>query len=173
MQNRQIQTVSTNKRRGVYVEGNTVRRYDTIPEKMPAGNPAREREERKEQEKIRRARQAAKANQQRAMQMSPGYVFFLTTAVFLMLAACTLFLKMQSEVNHRMNHIAALENEILTLKTDNDVALNLIESRVDLEEVKNIAITQLGMVYPAEDQIVYFQVDEDDYMNQYQDIPKQ
>ena len=31
---------------------------------------------------------------------------------------------------------------------------------------------ELGIVYPSENQIQYFEVKEDDYMNQYEDIPE-
>ncbi len=42
---------------------------------------------------------------------------------------------------------------------------------MDLEEIRQKATGELGMVYPGKDQIIYFEVDSSDYMNQYQDIP--
>ena len=70
------------------------------------------------------------------------------------------------------HQIAALENQILELKTKNDAARNKIERSINLKQVRDIAINQMGMRYPTQDQIIYFEVDEDDYMNQYQDIPQ-
>lgn len=157
---------------GAYVDGNTVRRYETVPREAPRRDPRREQEERREQERKRQARRAAKANQQRAMQMSPGYILFLSAALILTVGVCVIFLKLQAEVHHNMKQIATLESQVLELKTDNDAALKKIEGSVDLETVRDIAINQMGMRYPTQEQIIYFQVDEDDYMNQYQDIPQ-
>lgn len=33
-------------------------------------------------------------------------------------------------------------------------------------------MNELGMVYPQKEQIEYFEVEEDDYMNQYENIPE-
>ena len=64
-----------------------------------------------------------------------------------------------------------LENEVMDLKTDNDAAEKKIETSVDLESIRKKAMEELGMVYPTSEQIVYFQIDSSDYMNQYEDIP--
>lgn len=159
-------------RNSAYVDGNTVRRFETAPQYAPQKDPRREKEERKARERKRQAKQAARVNQQRAMLMNPGYVVFLSAAVILTVAVCVLLLKLQAEIHHSMGQIATLESQVLELKTDNDAALNKIQRSVDLEHVRDVAINQMGMKYPTQEQIIYFQVDADDYMNQYQDIPQ-
>ena len=104
--------------------------------------------------------------------MSPGYILFLSAAMVLTVAVCAVLLKMQADSRNHMDQIAALENQILELKTKNDAARNKIERSINLKQVRDIAINQMGMRYPTQDQIIYFEVDEDDYMNQYQDIPQ-
>lgn len=156
---------------GAYIDGNTVRRYEAAPE-PPLRDPQQEQEERKARERKRQAKQAAKANQQRAMRMSPGYILFLSTAMVLTVAVCAILLRLQADARNHVSQIASLESQILELKTKNDATLNKIGRSVNLEQVKDIAINQMGMRYPTQDQIIYFQVDEDDYMNQYQDIPQ-
>lgn len=151
-----------------YIEGNTVRRLEAAPRQ----DPRRERQEKQEKERKRRARQAAWANQERAQQMSRGYVVFLSLAVFVTVGVCVLFLKMQSELHRHIKEVASLESQILELKTDNDTALKKIDSSIDLDMVRDTAMNQMGMVYPGKDQIVYFRVEPEDYMNQYQDIPR-
>ena len=47
-----------------------------------------------------------------------------------------------------------------------------LSTSVDLNTVKDVAMNQLGMVYAGKDQIIYYSVDEDDYMNQYGEIPE-
>ena len=44
---------------------------------------------------------------------------------------------------------------------------------VDLNHVKDVAINKLGMDYPKEDQVVYYTIENSNYMDQYSDIPKQ
>ncbi len=68
--------------------------------------------------------------------------------------------------------ISALENEVADLKADNDTALKRVETSINLNEIKDIAIRSLGMSYAGPDQVAYYRVEDADYMNQYEDIPK-
>lgn len=147
-----------------YVEGNTVRKLDTLPEYAPG--------EKKEREKEKRVDRATRANRQRAMQMGPGYVMFLAMAVVVTLGIGALYVQLQSDITGRMRNVAALKNQILDLKTDNDAALRRVDASVNLDEVRNRAVNELGMVYPVQGQIENFEVKSNDYMNQYQDIPE-
>ena len=129
----------------------------------------RELERKQEKDRIREERQrqariAARRNQQKALQMSPGYVAFLAAAMAAMVGVCGVYLKLQSDIANRMKTVAALENQVTDLKTDNDATLKRINTSIDLESVKNTAINELGMVYPGREQIVYFQIDTADYM---------
>ena len=47
-----------------------------------------------------------------------------------------------------------------------------IETSVDLEQIKQKAINDLGMKYPAADQVVTYSVQSSDYMNQYGSVPE-
>ena len=151
-------------RTGAYVEGNTVRKLNVMPQRVPE-----ERNERRVKPDI--SHQTRK-NQERAMQMSLGYVLFLTVAVLITVGVCALYLQMQSENSIKRKNIASLESQILELRTDNDAAYNRIETSINMEEIKNTAMNEMGMVYPSEDQIIYFSVETNDYMNLYQDIPE-
>lgn len=159
-----------------YIEGNTVRKMAPAPQRR-SEEIHRELERKQEKDRIREERQrqariAARRNQQKALQMSPGYVAFLAAAMAAMVGVCGVYLKLQSDIANRMKTVAALENQVTDLKTDNDATLKRINTSIDLESVKNTAINELGMVYPGREQIVYFQIDTADYMNQYEDIPE-
>lgn len=164
------------RRNNDYIDGNTVRKMEAVPERR-SDQVHRELERKQERDKVREERQrearlAARKNQQRVLQMNPGYVAFLAVAMAAMVGVCGVYLKLQSDINSRMKNVALLESQVASLKTDNDAALKRINTSVDLESIKNTAINELGMVYPAKDQIVYFQIDTADYMNQYEDIPE-
>lgn len=149
-----------------YVDGNTVRRLEGEPEERRQRQLERERERRK-----RETRHAAKRNQERAMRMSMGYVLFCTIAVMLTCGVCVAYIQLQSDITSRMKQIARLENQIADLKADNDAAIKRIDLSTDLDEVKRQALG-LGMNYARTDQIIYYSVEDDDYMNQYSDIPE-
>ena len=153
-------------RRQAYGEGNTVRKLNAVPRRLP------EEQERREQEKRRNTDRRTRMNRERALRMNPAYLLFLTLAVVATVGICSMYIKLQADLSSRKSHVASLESQILELRTDNDAALNRIETSVDLTEVKDTAMNSLGMVYPSQDQIVYYEVDNNDYMNQYQDIPE-
>ena len=157
------QRVMTN----IYVDGNTVRRLETAPDYH------REREERKQREKRRHNEHVARRNQERALHMDLGYVAFLTIAALMTALVSAAYNKLQSEMTGRLKNIAALESTVSDLKADNDSAYKRISTSVDLDTVKDVAMNQLGMVYAGADQIVYYTVENDDYMNQYSEIPEQ
>lgn len=153
---------------GTYIDGNTVRRMEAAPDYR------REREERirREREKEQQRRQRAiRRNQERALRTSKSYVAFMTMAVLVFATFTGLYIKIQSDVTVRMKTIASLESQIADVKADNDEAYKRINTSVNLEAVREVAMTELGMSYAKESQIIYYSVGDDDYMNQYSEIP--
>ncbi len=158
-----------------YIEGNTVRKLQPDPvrrsEETHRELQEKQRIDREQRERKRALRAAARRNQEKALQMSPGYVLFLAAAMVVMVGVTGVYLKLQSDLTNRVKHVASLKSEVLNLKTDNDAEQKRIDTSVDLEAIRQKATGELGMVYPGKDQIIYFEVDSSDYMNQYQDIP--
>lgn len=152
-----------------YVDGNTVRRQEAMPD---YSRVQRERIERQREEELRKKRRIARRNQEKALRMSKSYVVFLTMAVAVFGLVAGTYIKIQSDVTARMKSIARLESQIADLKADNDEAYKRINTAVDLDSIKNTAMTELGMSYAKEGQIVYYTVGDDDYMNQYGEIPE-
>ena len=71
-----------------------------------------------------------------------------------------------------MKNVAALESEINNLRADNDAKYKSITTSVDLNQIKEIAINELGMTYASEDQVVDYSVEKNNFLDQYQDIPE-
>lgn len=149
-----------------YVDGNTVRRMEAAPERR------REQEERRKEEERRRKRRVAEKNQQRAAHMNRGYVVFLTLATVLIAGTAVLYVNLQSSINVHMNNISSLERQVADIRTDNDATEKRLEASVDIEKIRNHAVNSLGMVYANADQIVHYTIEQDDYMNQYEDVPE-
>ena len=76
-----------------YVNGNTVRELDT-----PVRHNQRTRKEIEEARRRKNRRNAARRNRQRAMEMSRGYVVFLTACVVITALTAVLFVRMQSQM---------------------------------------------------------------------------
>ncbi len=149
-----------------YIDGNTVRRLEGEPEER------RQRQLEKEQEQKRRQRRrAARRNREREMHISLGYVMFCTTAVCLLGMVCVAYIYLQSGITSKTENISLLESQVADLKADNDAAEKRIDLSVDLDEVKKKAF-EYGMKYAALNQIIYYTVEENDFMDQYSDIPE-
>lgn len=103
-------------------------------------------------------------NRDKARHMSFGYVAFLVAA----LCACAFvlinYIQLQAELTNKMQQVAKLERELNSLRLSNDEAYSRITSSIDLEEIKRIAIGELGMVYAEEGQIISYTNEGNDYM---------
>ena len=63
-----------------------------------------------------------------------------------------------------MENIASLESELNSKKLANDEEYSRITSSVDLEEIKRVAIGELGMTYAKEGQIITYTAEGNDSM---------
>ena len=161
--------------RMTYIEGNTVRHTNAMPdtwEEDQENRRKREERERKERREQRKRRTIARRNQDKALVMTRGYVFFLTVAAVITCATAGLYIKLQSDITIRMGNIAVLESSVSSLQADNDATYKRLITSVHMEDVKKRAMDELGMSYPSEDQIVYYEPDYTDFMSQYGEIPE-
>ncbi len=144
----------------VYVDGNTLRKLDVYPER------SRRRKERQERQSVRNEA----AVQQR--HISPGYVFFLLLALSVTASICIAYIDVRARITTSQREIASLEKQLSELKLANDEEYDRIMGDVDLEEIKRIAMNELGMKYPNENQVVHIDKGGDDYVRQFGDIPE-
>lgn len=158
--------------RTYYVNGSAVRELETQPVRQPEREVRPNRRKIEEEQRKKHRRNAARRNRERAFYMNRGYVIFLSACVAVVAFAAVSLIQMQSQVSQRMRNIATLESRITDLKADNDARYKEIVTSVDLEYIKDVAINQLGMNYASEEQIVYFSVENNNFMDQYSDIPE-
>ena len=93
-----------------------------------------------------------------------------TALLFVAVLLCN-YIQLQSEVTNKVKEISKLEVEYNRLKLANDEELARINSSVDLEKIKAIAIGELGMTYAGEGQIVTIADNDQDYVHQVADLP--
>ena len=144
-----------------YFDGNAARSLDF---------PARELPD--EQYRPRKVSVRTRRNREKAYNMTLGYAFFLVASICFMTFICTQYLTMQSEVTRRAKTITRLEAQLNDMKLANDEEYARIMGAVDLEQIKHVAMDELGMTYPIQSQIVSFTDVDSDYVRQYGDIPE-
>ena len=151
--------MAATRRNAYYVHGNTVRSIQ----------PNREITERPK----KKVNKSVKRNQERAKHMNAGYVLFLSVALVVTGMVLVYYIGLQSDITNSVKHIATLERELNDLKVANEENYSRIMSSVDLEEIRRIAIQELGMQYAQEGQIISFASKSSDYVKQMAEIPKQ
>ncbi len=149
----------TSYRRDIYVDGNTVRK--TQPQYVLG------QDVRKSPKKLSNT---ARKNRDKAANMNPGYILFLTLAMVVTGYFCIQYLQLQSDITSRVKNIAVLESRYNELKTGNDETESRIKGSVGIETIKKQAMDELGMQYAKQDQIVTYNSEEGDYVRQYLDI---
>lgn len=152
-------------RQNAYVHGSAV------PKLSPQHDYRNERIRRENEVQKRQIKRVVKRNQEKAMVMNRGYVLFLTAAVVISCLCAAFYINLQADVTQRMKQISGLESQVSSLEISNQETQKRIATSVDLNHIKDVAINQFGMVNPQANQIVYYDVKANDYMNQYNDIP--
>lgn len=104
--------------------------------------------------------------------MSAGYVLFLLTALVATGIILVYYIGLQSDITNSVKHISVLERQLNELKVANEEDYSRITSSVDLEEIRRIAIQELGMQYAREGQIISFASENSDYVKQMAEIPQ-
>lgn len=105
--------------------------------------------------------------------MSAGYVLFLLTALVATGIILVYYIGLQSDITNSVKHISVLERQLNELKVATEEDYSRISSSVDLEEIRRIAIQELGMQYAQEGQIISFASENSDYVKQMAEIPQQ
>ncbi len=137
--------------RNEYIYGSAVPKIAVVPET----------EQRK-----RQPQPAVRKNREKAGHMNFGYVLFLVAAMCAAAFVLIHYIQLQADLTQKTKTVAAKQVELNNLKLANDEEYNRVVSSVNLEEIKRIAIGELGMTYAQEEQIVTYANEKNDYMRQ-------
>lgn len=120
---------------------------------------------------VRRLSNTARRNREKAAIMNLGYVAFLLCAVLLSSIVLIGYIRIQADNTAMLENISKLESTLNQKKLANDEEYSRIMGAVDLDEVKRVAIEELGMQYAQEGQVVEIEHEKSDYVRQYQEMP--
>ncbi|MDO4476046.1 MAG: hypothetical protein Q4B59_04610 [Lachnospiraceae bacterium] len=150
--------------------GQTSRRQGGFDGVWTEGNTARALQPVRRQEQGSRA-QAPARRKVEVPGMNLRYMLFLSVVAAIMVLSCVGYLKRQYQCTTTQKSVISLQTRLASLRRENDEEYNRIMSGVNLEEVKEEAMSRLGMVYAFEDQIVSYEAAKEDFVKQYQEIP--
>ena len=151
-----------------YIGGSAARKLEV---QARAARESRRQEKEREQQKYRTIRGGL-----REKTSKKSNVLQLSFMVFALIASALImyqYVSIQSGLESSVTTIASLEKQLATLRQENDEAYSRANATVDLEEVKRVAIQELGMKYAEEGQIiVYSDEGAEDYVRQIAQIPE-
>lgn len=143
------------RRQAYYEDGNAARRLEEVPVRPK-----------------KKLSKTAQKNRAKSTNMGKGYIVFLFLICALATGACVHYIRLTALVTEQKSTVDAKALELNELKADNDAYYSEIMTNVDLEEIRDRAINELGMDYATENQIKYYTLGNNNYVRQYQDVPE-
>ena len=154
----QSRTRNSNQNYG-YVEGSAVRKLQTAPARQERKRP------------VSRTR-SVRRTKIKAVPMNKGYIAVAAVAFVIVCVVLIGYVKLQSDITNHITSISKLESRLNEMRLANDETYTKIMSSIDLEEIKRIAVNELGMKYAKEGQVVEYTGEGNDYVRQYGALPE-
>ena len=107
----------------------------------------------------------------RVLREDRGKLVSMVAALLLILVVCTIFLKLNFQVQQQIYQLAVLEKEIGMLRLENADAEKRLEDAGNATLVWEKA-QAMGMGYPKMGNVIYYTLEESDYMIQIGEIPQ-
>lgn len=145
-----------------YVYGSAVQQAEALPKRMPKT---------RREAPVHVSRQVAR-NRNRARNINPAYAVFLVAATFCAVFLCVMYLRLQSDVVNHSENITALQEQLADLTEANNTAYNAAVDSVNLEDVRNKAMNEMGMVYESQGTVIEYESPASGYVKQYDSIPE-
>lgn len=158
-QSRGQQRRTQNGRTYVYVDGTAVRKLQSVPEQETR------------QRKTPTASRRTKKNRARALQMNLGYVTFLAVMAVITVCMCVNFLQLRAIGTKLQKEVTGLEAQLDAAVLENNSDYQRVMTTVDMEHIRDVAMNELGMKYATKSQIVTYEMEDNDYVRQYSEIP--
>lgn len=158
-----------------YIDGNTVRKQAIVGQNaMGSYNavPERNRELPKPNRPVPTPNRQIHRQPRYMSGISKATLFILTMAIGATLYFCIELLMLQNQVSKMEKDIVSMEQNLNSLRKENDAAYEQINMVYDLDYVYRVAVNELGMVYPNNNEVITFEGTDESYVRQYADIPK-
>ncbi|HKL98277.1 MAG TPA: septum formation initiator family protein [Mobilitalea sp.] len=163
-----------------YIQGNTARKLNAVPNIEREESDYEVTSPRRMPSPGRQSSPARQPSTKREVQRHPialsgismASMFVLSMAIVATLFFSVQFLKLQYEVRQMQKNIVTKEHSLTSLRNENDAAYEQINAAYNLDYIYEVAVGELGMVYPNNNTVITYQSSDDDYVRQYMDIPE-
>lgn len=118
--------------------------------------------------RVSSSRRRAREAQARAFALAKVSALIALMAVFTF--AVISYVNLTSSVSASQNRISRARQKIESVRLSNDQRLEQIESAINLDTIKYIAINELGMQYAEGNQIITYSNASDDYVYQVMEV---
>lgn len=154
----------------MYVSGNTARKLSAAPERV----------RRDYDERITEVpnRSISKPKNKPALKPAIGRgidfisMMVLVLAMVATLAVCIEYLKVQSGIIQLDKEIVNLEKDLSKRLDTNNAMRNSLAAAIDLDQIYEVAVGELGMVFPNKNRVITYDKNDVGYVRQYGDIPE-
>ena len=163
---RRERTTTYNRGNSSYIDGNAVRKMQA----QPVRREEREVPVRRQEPQRKPISKTTRRNRRKAKSINLFYVIFLAGAASLFVLTCANLIQLQTNITTTRSEVSSLKSQISELKTVNDDTYNKLISSVNLEEIKRVALEELGMVYSNKNQVIIYEGQDSDYVRQYKDV---
>lgn len=160
-----------------YISGSAVRKIDTVqPVKKAVPQVEREAERiirrRPEIDEDKRREARERINRQnKANRINFLYMTVTISVIAVVFIACYQLLNLQAVVKSNASEVARLQTQLAEMTAANNEKELEINAGIDYEAVYDIAVNELGMVYPEYEQVITYDAGISEYVKQYGDIP--
>ncbi len=146
----------------MYESGSAAHKIMTLPEYEELEERRREENEKKKREQAKINARTLRRNRLNSIKLLIGLVVF--GSYF-----CS-YIYLQNGITTSMKNIGTVSKELSNLRAQNAATESRIATTTSLDRIKKIATKKLGMVYANKGQIVYYTMDDEDYMSQYKEV---
>jgi len=147
------------KTRNAYVSGSNALELE--------GNYAKYKKQRVHETKENNAKSHTSS---RKVKTNMSYTIVLVFAIIATLVVTMMLLRTQFAVTEASEHVIDIQKELVQIKKSNELLATEINQSIDMNNVYEIATTELGMIQPTKDHIQYIATSESSYTVQYDAI---
>ena len=106
-----------------------------------------------------------------SLQMNLQFTLFLFIVIVVIGFLLLRYLSLHSECITSAKTLSELKSRHHSLSLQNDDQYRRIVDNIDLNKIKHVAMTEMGMIYPDRNQIITYKSTDRNYVIQYMTIP--
>lgn len=175
------------KRQQYRIEGNTVRasvpeeweEESTRPERIVApsrryADSQRIKPDRERQRQLRESRERRQEQRLAPQSAAPAIdllaMIVLVCAMAVTFMVCISYLQVQAQISSQIKETERLNAMTEELVVKNDYSELKLETSLDMEQIRLVAMEELGMVYPYQNQVISYKAGKNGYVRQYGEL---